>query len=54
MPKVPRQVCNIFAIFKKEVRNEVDFLHAGKHQSFAKVNTIIFDWCGQESPKYPK
>ena len=26
--------------FKKEVRHEVDFLHADKHQSFLKVDFI--------------
>ena len=33
MPKAPRQTCNIFAILKKEVRNEVHFLKLFiKHQ----------------------
>ena len=28
---------------KKQVSNEVDFLHADKHESFLQIDTIIFD-----------
>ena len=28
---------------KKEVRDEVDFLHADKHQSFLQGDTVIID-----------
>ena len=33
--------------FKKEVSDEVDFLHADKHESFLQVDTMIFDGNGQ-------
>ena len=39
---------------KKEVRNEVHFLHADKHQSFPLVYIIIFGWFGQAFAKYTK
>ena len=57
-PKFPKQqVCNVFTISQKEVRDEVDFLYADKQQSFLQVgfstlhqsllqgNSIIFDGC---------
>ena len=38
---------NKFAIslqyLKKEVSDEVDFLHADKHESFLQIDTMIFD-----------
>ena len=39
---------------KKEVSDEVDFLHAEKHESFLQVDTIIFDGDGQAYSKLPK
>ena len=36
---------------KKEVRSDVDFLHADKHQSFQQVD-IFFDVSSQAFPKY--
>ena len=39
---------------KKEVRDEVDFLHADKHQRFLQIDTIILGVCGQACPNYPK
>ena len=49
-PKRPKQyLCNsIFAIFHliKERRNEVDFLHADKHQIFLQLDTIKY-YCAQ-------
>ena len=39
---------------KKEGRNEVDFLHAEKHQTFLQVDTINFGGHGQSCTKYPK
>ena len=36
--------------FKKEVRDEVDFLHPDKH--FLQGNTIIIDEHNQALPKY--
>ena len=32
--------------------DEVDFLHADKHQSFLQTDTIFFDKFGQAFPKY--
>ena len=40
--------------FKQEVSDEVDFLHADKHESFPQIDTMIFDWGGQASQKFPK
>ena len=33
---------------------EADFLHAHKHESFLKIETMIFDEDGQTFPKSPK
>ena len=36
--KFPKyQVCNVFIISQKKVRDEVDFLHADKHQVCYKL-----------------
>ena len=37
---------------KKEVRDEVDFLHADKHVSFIQIDTVIFDGDGQTFQSY--
>ena len=39
---------------KKERRDEVDFLHAGKYQIILQVDTINRGVHGQSYPKYPK
>ena len=39
---------------KKEVSDEVDFLHADKHESFLQIDTIIFYGDDQALPKFPK
>ena len=39
---------------KKEVRDEVDFLHADKHQSFLQGDTIIIDGHDQAFSNYSK
>ena len=39
---------------KKEARDEVDFLHANKHQIFLQVDTINFGGHGQACPNYTK
>ena len=48
---------NKFAIsleyLKKEVSDEVDFLHADKHKSFLQIGTMTFDGDGQEFSKFP-
>ena len=39
---------------KKEMRNEVGFMHADKHESFLQIDTMIFDGDGQAFPTLPK
>ena len=39
---------------KKEVSDEVDFLHADKHERFLQIDTKIFDGDGQAFPNFPK
>ena len=34
--------------------DEVDFLHADKHESFLQIHTMIFDENGQAFPKFLK
>ena len=49
---------NKFAIslqhLKKELSDEVDFLHAVNHESFLQIDTMIFDGDGQAFPKFSK
>ena len=49
---------NKFAIslqyLKKEVIDEVDVLHADKHECFLQIETITFGGDGQAFPKSPK
>ena len=49
---------NKFAIslqyLKKEVTDEVDFLHADKHGNFLQIDTMIFEVGGQAFPKFSK
>ena len=49
---------NKFAIslqyLKKEVSDEVDFLHADKHESFLQIDTMIFNENGQAFPEFSK
>ena len=40
--------------FKKEVNDEVYFLHAGKHRRLLQIGTIILSVCNHACPKYPK
>ena len=39
---------------EKEVSDEVDILHADKHESFLKIDSMIFEGDGQSSSKFPK
>ena len=39
---------------QKEMSDEVDFLHAGKHESFLQIGTMIFDGDVQAFSKFPK
>ena len=39
---------------RKEVRDEIDFLHADKHESFLQIDTMIFNGNGQTFPKFSK
>ena len=43
-----------FQYLKKEVSDEMDFLHAGKNESFLQIDTMIFDGEVQAFPKLPK
>ena len=49
---------NKFAIslqyLKKQGRNEIDFLYAGKQQIFLQGDTVNFGGHGMSYPKYPK
>ena len=49
---------NKFAIslnyLKKDVTNEVDFLHADKHESFLQIDTMISNGDGQVFTKLSK
>ena len=38
---------------KKEVSDQVDFIHEEKHESFHQIDAMIFDEDGQEFPKFP-
>ena len=38
----------------KEESDEVDFLHADKHETFLQVDTMVLDGNGQAFPKFPK
>ena len=55
MPKLPKIIFAIsFQHLKKEVSDEVDFLHADKHESFLQIDTMISDGDGQAFPKFSK
>ena len=43
-----------FQYLKKEVRDQVDFLHADKHQSFLQGDIIIINGHDQAFSKYSK
>ena len=49
---------NNFAIFlqymKENVKDEVDFLLADKHERFLQIDTLILGLCGQACPNYSK
>ena len=40
MPKVPKTT-SFLQYLKKDVSDEVDFLHADKHKGFLQIDTII-------------
>ena len=40
--------------FKKEVSDEVDFLHTDKHENFLQIDGMIFDGDREAFPKFPK
>ena len=48
MPKLPK------ITRKKEVSDEVDFLHETKHKSFLQIGSMIFNGDGQAFPKFLK
>ena len=39
---------------KENMKDQVDFLHAGKRQKFLQIDTIVWGVCGQVCPNYPK
>ena len=45
MPKLHKITSLLFpcSILKKKVNDEVDFLHADKHESFLQIVPMIFD-----------
>ena len=49
---------NKFAIslqyLQNKVSDEVDLLHAYKHESFPQIDTMVFDGDDQTFPKFPK
>ena len=55
MPKLPEINLRIFLQYLKEnMKGEVDFLPADKHQRFLQNDTIILDVCGQACRNYLK
>ena len=49
---------NKFAVslqyLKKELSDEVDFLHADKHESLLQIDSMVLIGGGQAFPKFPK
>ena len=43
-----------FQYLMENVKDEVDFLSAVKHQRFLQIDTIILSACGQAGSYYPK
>ena len=39
---------------KKEVSDKIDFFRVDKRESFAQIDTMIFDGDSQALPKFPK
>ena len=55
MPRVPKIASlHILTIFKKEGRDEVDLLCAGKHQTFLQFDAINFVEHFRSCPNYQK
>ena len=54
MPKLTKIISLLFLCNKKEVSDEVDSLHADKHESLLQIDTMILMGDGQEFPKFPK
>ena len=52
MPKVPK--ITTLQYLQENLKDEVGFLPADKHQRFLQINTIILDVCGQACLSYPK
>ena len=47
-------MCKSSQYLKKEGRDEIDFLHGDKHQTFLLVDAINLGGHGQTYPNYPK
>ena len=52
MPKLPNSLSLQYP--KKEVCDEVDFLHADKNESVPQIDTMIFDGDGEIFHKFPE
>lgn len=50
---LPNQVAGFFKVyyFKKEGRDQIDFLHVHKHQIFLQINSLVFGGHGSDMPK---
>ena len=53
-PYYPNKQVNSLQYIKKEIFDEVDFLHTDKHESFQQIDTMIFDGNAQVFPKFLK
>ena len=56
IPKLPKitSLRYLLQYLQKNVKDEVDFLPADKHQRFLQVDTIILFVYGEACPNYPK
>ena len=55
MPKLPKLTILLFFYnILKKFSDEVEILHADKHESFLQVDAVIFDGDGQVFPSFPK
>ena len=54
-PNYPKNIKFAISLqYLKEESDEIDFLHAYKHECFLQIDAMIFDWDGQAFPKFPK
>ena len=48
------KVAILLEYLKKEVSDKVSFLHKDKHESYLKIDTMIFDGDDERFIKFPK